>query len=139
MFWKNKKQRLTQEPKIDETAWLRVLLSDYNLLDVNGLLAIMKISLEKSEKELAKEVLNYFQPKILEEIKKGGSTVRIFNVSNDELLKIFPSYNYNTQCNLNDKLRNFGYLFGVNRLPSTDAEIMYTISFELFKPISREK
>jgi len=118
MFWKKKK--VVEEVKVEQAVWLRLLLSDLNLLDTEGLLAIMEIVSEKQEQELAKELLSYLQPKLLENVRLGSDYVNLPNMEVSEIVKLFPSFSVQTFWEISKKLSKFNY--SLNLYDRTDGE-----------------
>lgn len=103
MFWKKKKE----EPILvkDEDKWVKEILLDFNLLDVNNLWGIMEVVNEKKEQLLLKEILNVMQPLLLENIKKGFSYAELLLEKNEHPQKRFESFSWDRFCNLNTKLK----------------------------------
>lgn len=108
---------------LDKDKWLRDILVELNLIDVNNLIAMAEITTSKEAKKQTESFLKEIQPVLLANIKRGITQASI-TVSNKE---------YNSKYNLIDieALGRAGMTVYIN-YPSPN-EDKITINLYLFK------
>lgn len=105
MFWKKKKEELVLVK--DEDKWVKEILLDFNLLDVNNLWGIMEVVNEKKEQQLLKEILNIMQPLLMDNIKKGFGYVELILEKDEHPVKRFESFEWQRFNSVSQKIAKY--------------------------------
>lgn len=105
MFWKKKKVEDSLE-QLDKDKWLKDLLVELDLINIDNLIGVAEIEKSRRNKEATEKLLRYIQPFLLKGVKEGKTWIKTPELKCEELKNILPEYDEIEY----DKLKKFRIL-----------------------------
>jgi hypothetical protein len=135
-FLKKKDPVVDSLEKLDQLKWIKEVLLDYNLLNVNTLIDMAEIQAKKQSKESLKFILNLLQPKLIKKLNSGEKSAWVeisreeFEQHNGPILAIRQEL-LELGIDISLRIDNF-----YTKLPGE--QNMYSASIFIFKPLGKK-